>query len=195
MTNFLIDLLGFLAVLSSILVITSQNPVISVLFLISVFINAAGYLILIGLGFIAVSYLIVYIGAIAILFLFVIMILNIKIVEIVSVGKEYSKNLPLGLIVSTLFLWEIINIFNSIDILPNSLLELNNNIMNFINISNNIIYISYIPSLSDTSFNDYEQIMSIGINLYSYGAISLIIVSLILLLGIIGPIALTLKNK
>jgi len=67
--------------------------------------------------------------------------------------------------------------------------------MNFINISNNIIYISYIPSLSDTSFNDYEQIMSIGINLYSYGAISLIIVSLILLLGIIGPIALTLKNK
>jgi len=104
MTNFLIDLLGFLAVLSSILVITSQNPVISVLFLISVFINAAGYLILIGLGFIAVSYLIVYIGAIAILFLFVIMILNIKIVEIVSVGKEYSKNLPLGLIVSTLFL-------------------------------------------------------------------------------------------
>jgi NADH-ubiquinone oxidoreductase chain 6 len=63
MNNFLLDLLSFAAVLSGILVITSTNPVISVLFLISVFINAAGYLLLLGVGFVGISYLIVYVGA------------------------------------------------------------------------------------------------------------------------------------
>ena len=87
MNTFLLDLLGFGAVLSRILVITSTNPVISVLFLISVFINAAGYLLILGVGFIGVSYLIVYVGAIAILFLFVVMMLNIQLTEIVSDGK------------------------------------------------------------------------------------------------------------
>src|SRR6478735_9332694 len=110
MNNFLLDLLSFAAVLSGILVITSTNPVISVLFLISVFINAAGYLLLLGVGFVGISYLIVYVGAIAILFLFVVMMLNIKIVEIISVGQEYTKNLPLGLIVGSLFFFEILSI-------------------------------------------------------------------------------------
>jgi NADH-ubiquinone oxidoreductase chain 6 len=110
MNNFLLDLLAFGAVVSGILVITSQNPVISVLFLISVFINAAGYLLLLGVGFVGISYLIVYVGAIAILFLFVVMMLNIRLTEIVSVGKEYTKNLPLGLIVASLFFFEILSI-------------------------------------------------------------------------------------
>ena len=110
MNNFLLDLLSFAAVLSGILVITSTNPVISVLFLISVFINAAGYLLLLGVGFVGISYLIVYVGAIAILFLFVVMMLNIRLVEIVSVGREYTKNLPLGLIVGSLFFFEILSI-------------------------------------------------------------------------------------
>ena len=64
MNTFLLDLLAFGAVLSGVLVITSNNPVISVLFLISVFINAAGYLLLLGVGFVGISYLIVYVGAI-----------------------------------------------------------------------------------------------------------------------------------
>lgn len=110
MNNFLLDFVAFGAVLSGVLVITSTNPVISVLFLISVFINAAGYLLLLGVGFIGISYLIVYIGAIAILFLFVVMMLNIRLVEIVSVGTEYTKNLPLGLIVGSLFFFEILSI-------------------------------------------------------------------------------------
>ena len=55
MKNFLIDLLAFAALFSSVLVITSKNPVIAVIFLISVFVNAAGYLILIGIGFIGIS--------------------------------------------------------------------------------------------------------------------------------------------
>jgi NADH-ubiquinone oxidoreductase chain 6 len=61
MKNFLIDILAFITLLSSVLVITSKNPVIAVIFLISVFVNAAGYLILLGLGFIGISYIIVYV--------------------------------------------------------------------------------------------------------------------------------------
>ena len=83
MNTFLLDLLAFGALLSGVLVITSKNPVISVLFLISVFVNAAGYLLLLGVGFVGISYLIVYVGAIAILFLFVVMMLNINLNEIV----------------------------------------------------------------------------------------------------------------
>ena len=94
MNTFLLDLLAFGAVLSGVLVITSKNPVISVLFLISVFVNAAGYLLLLGVGFVGISYLIVYVGAIAILFLFVVMMLNIQLTEIVSVGREYTKTYP-----------------------------------------------------------------------------------------------------
>src|SRR5579875_587552 len=110
MNTFLLDLLAFGAVLSGVLVITSNNPVISVLFLISVFVNAAGYLLLLGVGFVGISYLIVYVGAIAILFLFVVMMLNISLTEIVSVGREYSKNLPLGLIVGSLFFFELLSV-------------------------------------------------------------------------------------
>jgi NADH-ubiquinone oxidoreductase chain 6 len=61
MKNFLIDILTFNTLISSILVITSKNPVIAVIFLISVFVNAAGYLILLGIGFIGISYIIVYV--------------------------------------------------------------------------------------------------------------------------------------
>ena len=82
MNAILLDLLVFGSVLSGILVITSRNPVVSVLVLISVFINVACYLILLGINFIGLAYLIVYVGAIAILFLFVIMMLNIKLVEL-----------------------------------------------------------------------------------------------------------------
>ena len=56
MNNFLLDFLALGAILSGILVITSKNPVISVLFLISVFVNVAGYLVLLGVGFIGTSY-------------------------------------------------------------------------------------------------------------------------------------------
>ena len=101
MNNFLLDFLALGAILSGILVITSKNPVISVLFLISVFVNVAGYLVLLGVGFIGISYLIVYVGAIAILFLFVVMMLNLQLTELSAVGTEYTQNLPLGTIIGS----------------------------------------------------------------------------------------------
>ena len=106
MKTIFIDLLAFGAIISSILVITSKNPVIAVIFLISLFINAAGYLIITGVGFIGLTYIILYVGAITVLFLFVIMMINIKLTDILETGKTYTQNLPLGISVGLLFIYE-----------------------------------------------------------------------------------------
>jgi len=110
MKHFLIDIIAFTTIISNLLVITSKNPVISVVFLVSLFINAACYLILIGVGFIGISYIIVYIGAIAVLFLFVIMMINIEVSDVIETGSQYTKTLPLALSVGFLFIYEIYNI-------------------------------------------------------------------------------------
>ena len=82
MNYFLLDILSFGTILSSILVITSKNPVVAVIFLISLFINTAGYLILFGISFVGISYIIIYIGAITLLFLFIIMMINSRLLDI-----------------------------------------------------------------------------------------------------------------
>lgn len=108
--NLLLSALAFAAVLSGILVITAKNPVISVLFLISVFINVAGYLVLMGVAYLGLVYIIVYVGAIAILFLFVIMMLNLRLVELLDTGKAYTQNLPLGTMLGALFFFELLSL-------------------------------------------------------------------------------------
>jgi len=201
MNNFLLDFVAFGAVLSGVLVITSTNPVISVLFLISVFINAAGYLLLLGVGFIGISYLIVYIGAIAILFLFVVMMLNIRLVEIVSVGTEYTKNLQLGLIVGSLFFFEILSIVpaSTASSLTNVPLE----VFNYINgllfsglqqLDSNSVHVAFTGPTADNSFTNFLQIETIGQGLYTYGSIWLLLASVILLLAMVGPITLCLRS-
>ena len=110
MNNVLLDILAAAAIFSGILVITAKNPVISVLFLISVFLNVAGYLVLIGVAYLALVYIIVYVGAIAILFLFVIMMLNLRLVELQDTGKTYTQNLPLGTVLGSLFFFELLSI-------------------------------------------------------------------------------------
>src|ERR1700743_2380207 len=138
MKHILIDVLAFGALLSSVLVITSKNPVIAVIFLISVFVNAAGYLILLGVGFIGISYIIVYVGAITVLFLFVIMMINIKLTDILETGTQYTKNLPLGLGIASLFIYEFFTImpftFNNANIISSILdvlTNLNSLLLNF----------------------------------------------------------------
>src|ERR1700712_2571448 len=110
MNSVLLDLLALGAILSGIMVITAKNPVISVLFLIAVFINVAGYLVLLGVAYLGLVYLIVYVGAIAILFLFVIMMLNLRLVELVDTGKEYTQSLPLGTLLGALFFFEVLSL-------------------------------------------------------------------------------------
>jgi NADH-ubiquinone oxidoreductase chain 6 len=195
MKNLFIDILAFAALLSSVLVITSKNPVISVLFLISTFVNAAGYLILLGVGFIGISYIVVYCGAIAVLFLFVIMMLNIKLSDILETGSAYTRNLPLALAVGGLFIYEFFTIlpftFNNVSSIT-ALLDLFTN-LNGLLLSSDLtslstVYLTYSPVIADTAFTNFLQIESIGQGLYTYGASLLIVLSLILLLSMIAPL-------
>nr|YP_010568251.1 NADH dehydrogenase subunit 6 [Cutaneotrichosporon mucoides]UZC57684.1 NADH dehydrogenase subunit 6 [Cutaneotrichosporon mucoides] len=201
MNTFLLDLLAFGALLSGVLVITSKNPVISVLFLISVFVNAAGYLLLLGVGFIGISYLIVYVGAIAILFLFVVMMLNINLTEIVSVGREYTKNLPLGLIVGSLFFFEILSLipssYKEAGGLPLGLFNYINGLFLGIDSSSvgSNVHMAFTQSGADERFTNFLQIESIGQGLYTYGSLWLLVASIILLLAMVGPIVLCLRSS
>ena len=96
---------SFLMLLSSIMVIGAKNPIHSVLFLILVFCNATGLLILLEVEFLAMIFLVVYVGAIAVLFLFVVMMLNIKVVEL---SENLFLYLPIGAFVAMIFLFEIL---------------------------------------------------------------------------------------
>ena len=196
MKNLFIDILAFGALLSSVLVITSKNPVISVLFLISTFVNAAGYLILLGVGFIGISYIIVYVGAIAVLFLFCIMMLNIKLSDILETGSTYTKNLPLVLAIGGLFIYEFFTIlpftFNDISLIStflNLLTNLNGLFLNSeVSTISNVIHTTFNPGIADITFTNFLQIQAIGQNLYTYGATWLILCSIILLLAMVAPI-------
>ena len=102
------------ALMSGIMVIQSRNPVHSVLFLILVFFNSAGLLLLLGLDFFAMIFLVVYVGAIAVLFLFVVMMLNVKLAEI---NEKRLRYLPIGGLLGFLFLLEIFLIVDN-DLIP-----------------------------------------------------------------------------
>ena len=180
MQQFFIDLLAFTTLFSSLLVITSKNPVIAVVFLISVFMNAAGYLILTGINFLGVAYIVVYVGAITVLFLFVIMLLNINLEEIVDVGTQYSKNLPLAFSIALLFVYEVFNIlpftFNNISIISslfNYITNFNSILFSnaFINSFYNEVQIAINPIIADTSIINFTQIEALGHVLYTYAAV------------------------
>jgi len=201
MKNIILDILAFGTLLSSVLVITSKNPVIAVIFLISVFVNAAGYLIILGIGFVGISYIIVYVGAIAVLFLFVIMMINIKLTDILETGSQYTKNLPLAFAIGSLFIYEIFTIipysFNNISFISyllNVLTSLNGLLLNSNISSVTDMHTTYSPVIADTAFTNFLQIEAIGQGLYTYGAIWLIICSVILLLSMVAPIFISKKN-
>jgi NADH-ubiquinone oxidoreductase chain 6 len=205
MKTIFINLLAFGTLFSSVLAITSKNPVISVVFVISTFVNAAGYLILLGVNFIGISYIIVYIGAIAVLFLFIIMMINIRLTDILETGTQYTKNLPLALAIGSLFIYTIFTIVpisykdvSSLSGLLNILTDLNGFLLNTssIVVNNNIFDSSfqYVPMVADTIFTNFSQIQSLGHGLYTYGAISLIICSIVLLLAMFSTIVIS-RNK
>jgi NADH-ubiquinone oxidoreductase chain 6 len=102
-----LDIISLLAIISGALVITSKNPIVSVLFLIGVFFSIAGYLIMLGLSFIGFSYLLVYVGAVSILFLFILMLINVRISELLS---NTNKSIPLAILI----IISIICVVNSI---------------------------------------------------------------------------------
>jgi NADH-quinone oxidoreductase subunit J len=98
-------LFATLTVASAVAVIFARNPVHSVLWLIVAFFNAAGLMLLVGAEFIALLLVIVYVGAVAVLFLFVVMMLNI---DFATLRSGFTKNLPFGIIVALVLLAEIV---------------------------------------------------------------------------------------
>ena len=179
--DFLFYLFSSLALLSGIMVIQARNPVHSVLFLILVFFNAAGLLLLLGLDFFAMIFLVVYVGAIAVLFLFVVMMLNIKLAEI---NEKRLRYLPIGGVLGILFLVEVLLLVDN-DLIPllfydnmQAILEFKN--LNFIDWSTTI----------QTSTN----IQAIGNLLYTYYFYFFLVASLILLVAMIGAIVLTMQK-
>ena len=98
------------AVASAFMVISSRNPVHSVLFLILTFVNASGLFILIGAEFLAMILVVVYVGAVAVLFLFVVMMLDVDFVEL---RQGFLQYLPVGALVGLVFLAELVLVFGS----------------------------------------------------------------------------------
>ncbi|MEC8672619.1 MAG: NADH-quinone oxidoreductase subunit J, partial [Pseudomonadota bacterium] len=90
---------------AGLMVVVSRNPVYSVLFLILAFFNAAGLFVLIGAEFIAMLLVVVYVGAVAVLFLFVVMMLDINFAEM---RAGFQKYLPLGLVVGGILVFELV---------------------------------------------------------------------------------------
>ena len=92
---------------SGLMVVVSRNPVYSVLFLILAFFNAAGMFVLIGAEFLAMLLVVVYVGAVAVLFLFVVMMLDINFAEM---RAGFQKYLPLGLVVGGILVFELVTV-------------------------------------------------------------------------------------
>ena len=98
-------LFATLTIASAMAVIFARNPVHSVLWLILAFFNAAGLMLLLGAEFIAMLVVIVYVGAVAVLFLFVVMMLDI---DFASLRSGFTRNLPFGIIIALVLLAEIV---------------------------------------------------------------------------------------
>ena len=174
-------LFSTLALLSAGMVIRAKNPVHSVLFLILVFCNASGLLLLLGLDFFAMMFLVVYVGAIAVLFLFVVMMLNIKQAEI---RENILRYFPVGGFIGFIFFLEIF-------------VGIGNDLLPFLAFSGEEIL--NLESLNYTSWLNYQSQLSnieaLGHILYTDYVILFIISSFILLVAMIGAIVLTLQKK
>ena len=103
-------LFAFVAIASAVMVISARNPVHSVLFLILAFFNGAGLFVLMGAEFLAMILVVVYVGAVAVLFLFVVMMLDINFAEL---REGFLQYLPVGALIGFVLLAELIFVFGA----------------------------------------------------------------------------------
>lgn len=160
--------LAFMIFLAGLLVIFSKNPVQSVLFLVVVFCLSAQLFVLLEVDFLAMVLIIVYVGAIAVLFLFIVMMLNIRVVELSEILNRYF---PLATIVGLIIFSEIVfSLYYSVGYSYS-----------------NIFYLDWYKS-----FLNHSNVVSLGLVLYTYFSPFLIISGILLLLAMISSIMLTL---
>jgi NADH-quinone oxidoreductase subunit J len=168
----LISILAFylfavLTIASAIAVIFARNPVHSVLWLIVAFFNAAGLMLLLGAEFIAMLVVIVYVGAVAVLFLFVVMMLDIDFAQLRS---GFTRNLPFGIVIALVLLGEVVVADNAWKAGPA--------------LSGTTVPAAKIPN-----------IVALGQLLYSQYLFAFEIAGLILLVAMIGAIVLTHRSR
>jgi NADH-quinone oxidoreductase subunit J len=164
-------LFAAVCVASAVMVIASRNPVHSVLFLILAFVNAAGLFVLMGAEFLAMILIVVYVGAVAVLFLFVVMMLDVDFAEL---RQGFLAYLPIGALIGVLLLAELITVVFAWAIEPG--------VANFIT--------APIPPVSDVSNTE-----ALGLVLYTRYVYFFQAAGVILLVAMIGAIVLTLQHK
>tara|TARA_B100001113_G_scaffold320921_1_gene290447 strand:+ start:62 stop:694 length:633 start_codon:yes stop_codon:yes gene_type:complete len=166
-------LFSFIAIVSAVMVTASKNTVHSVFFLILDFISISCLFIMIGAEFLGMIMLIVYVGAVAVLFLFVVMMLNVAQQKNQWFASEGSSgHIPVGLIISTVIFFELIIVIGGWKYKPD-LFDLNNSMTNF-DLSNT-------HSIGQILYTDYIHIFQIS--------------GMILLVAMVGAIVLTFRKR
>ena len=164
---------SIIAVVSAIMVTASKNTVHSVFFLILDFISISCLFIMIGAEFLGMIMLIVYVGAVAVLFLFVVMMLNVAQQKNQwFTGESSSKHIPVGLIISTLIFFEIIIVIGGWKYKP-EIFDINNSLAQ--------ISVSNTHSLGQILYTDYIHVFQIS--------------GMILLVAMVGAIVLTFRKR
>lgn len=166
--------ISFLIILSAFLVITVKNPIYSVLFLVLVFIEAAFFLLTLEIEFLPLIFIVIYVGAIAILFLFVVMMIDVKILKL---PINYLRYFSIGGIVGLFFLFILIFYIQESIFLS----QLSNELVFSTNYKNWII-----------NFDNLNNLKCIGQFLYTDYFVHFLMSGFLLLIGMIGPIVLTL---
>ena len=158
-----------ICIASAVMVIASKNPVHSVLFLILAFVNAAGLFVLLGAEFLAMILIVVYVGAVAVLFLFVVMMLDVDFAEL---RQGFQQYLPVGALVGFVMLAELLMVVGGWAINPN------------------VIKASPIPPVAQVSNTE-----ALGLVLYTKYIYFFQAAGLVLLVAMIGAIVLTLHHR
>src|SRR5581483_2043337 len=158
-------------VASAFMVIAARNPVHSVLFLILAFVNAAGLFVLLGAEFLAMILIVVYVGAVAVLFLFVVMMLD---VDFAALRQGFLQYLPIGVVVGAVFLAELLLVVGAWTFAPT--------VPQTIAVP--------IPPAAQVS-----NVMALGLVLYTHYVYYFQIAGLVLLVAMVGAIVLTLHHR
>lgn len=194
----ILDIISLIAIICGIFVIISKNPIVSVLFLIGLFAGISSYLIILGLTFMGLAYLIVYIGAISILFLFILMLINIRISELQgNTNNSIILSILIGIFFSYTFFelayYNLVgaNSKNNLDIYINLSASSKKNNLNIDN--NQVLFVT--SNTWDGNLAENNHITAIGNIMYTNYSIWLVIASFILLLAMVGAIVITIKQK
>lgn len=196
-----LNIMSITSILCGVSVITAKNPIVSVLFLIGLFFSIASYLMILGLNFIGLSYLLVYVGAVSILFLFILMLINVRISELVT---NNSNSVILAFIIGVLLFIPIYskgNIINNVkfDESTISIYATYNGYMgNITQLFNNVSFTDNLflvtSEIWDGIIGEMPHITNIGAIIYSNYPLWLILTSVILLLAMVGAIIITIKQ-